>query len=68
MRDKLQELWQHGSVWEYITAFKSVVVALPELAKDETIYIYIYIHVWLETMPQNIFKIIVICFNGSYDQ
>ena len=42
VRDKLRELWQRGSMQEYITAFSSVVVVLPELGREDTIYTYVY--------------------------
>ena len=41
-RDKFCKPWQHGSVQEYITAFDNIVVALPELIKEDAIQAFIY--------------------------
>ena len=41
-RDKLRELRQRNTVQEYITAFDNIVVALPDLAKDDAIHAFIY--------------------------
>ena len=48
-QDKLQELWQCGTVQEFITYFDNVVVALHDLATKDTIHIFIYgLKPWLK--------------------
>ena len=42
-RDRLCKLQQCGSIQEYIIEFNSIVVALPELAKENGIYGFVYI-------------------------
>ena len=41
-KDKLYELWQCILVQVYITAFDNMVVALPELVKEDTIHALMY--------------------------
>ena len=48
-QDKLQELWQRGTIQEYITLFDNVMVALPDLATDNAIHVLIYgLKPWLK--------------------
>ena len=42
VRDKLHQLQQYGFVQKYISAFDNVVVALPELGREDFIHIFVY--------------------------
>ena len=48
-QDKLQELWQRGTVQEYITQFDNIVVVLPDLATNNAIHAFVYgLKSWLK--------------------
>ena len=41
-QDKLQKLWQQGTLQEHITSFDSIVVVLPDLAMDDAIHAFVF--------------------------
>ena len=41
-RDKFHELKQHDAIQDYITAFDSIVVLLPELLEVDQVHAFVY--------------------------